>query len=145
MTYITIECSVIIEEIDFTDKAIRKILECSKFPFAVKFYFALHEVLGNSFESMVKKYGLSNKHKIMIRLEIGETYAKASVTDIAGGIPEEIWDELESTSFEDVLHKERGRGILFIKSIVSNFAFNVEKNGEATYYLEMVGDNNGES
>lgn len=145
MAHITIECNITIEDIKFTDKVLKKIMECSEFPYSVKFYFALHEVLVNSFESMVNMYGLASHHKILIELEVGPKTAKASVTDYAGGIPSNIWNEIEKNDFQDILYNERGRGILFIKSIVSNFIFNVKKNGEATYLLEMVGDNDGEN
>lgn len=82
--------------------------------------FVLHELIINSVEASIETAGGKN-------VEIAVLYENSeitmTVTDSAGGIPEEQWAVVTDLNVMDLSVSERGRGFLFIQHMVDQLWF----------------------
>lgn len=91
--------------------------------------FVLHELIINSVEASVKAASGKN---IEIALLYENSEITMTVTDSAGGIPEEQWAVVTDLNVMDLSFSERGRGFLFIQHMVDQLWFENLDDGQFT-------------
>lgn len=89
--------------------------------------FIIHELLINSFEATINKYGDDAHHyNLYAEVEMKKEEYIIQVSDKCGGVPQEVLTH----ELEDFLHNERGRGLLLIKELVDSLSFHHEHEDE---------------
>lgn len=108
------------QSVYFVDQMMESFVKFYELNEAQELCFVLHELIINAVEASIKTAGGKNI-EIAVLYENGEI--AMTVTDSAGGIPEEQWAVVTDLNVMDLAVSERGRGFLFIQHMVDRLWF----------------------
>ncbi|TXC91097.1 ATP-binding protein [Metabacillus litoralis] len=116
-----------LDEIESFDDALRDKFEEYSCSLQEHICFITHELLVNSFEATINKYGDdAHQYNLYAEVEMKEDEYIIQISDECGGVPQEAL----TYDLEDFLHNERGRGLLLIKELVDSISFHREHEEE---------------
>lgn len=110
------------ETVAIIDGILEKYIELYNLSHMREIAFVVHELVVNAVEAM-EEAQKQDKEKIQLNFSHKDEEIKITVTDSAGGIPEEYWDDIIYGEIEETTYSERGRGLFFIKHFVDQLWF----------------------
>ncbi|WP_028552202.1 ATP-binding protein [Paenibacillus sp. UNC451MF] len=137
--------------IDMSDEMAENFLKYSGVPQYRKLCYAVHELVINAVEATLRHQASVNEanrcsdsmgleHIIRLRMELEEGEVVITITNYAElGACQAIHSK-RSANMDDLLHEERGRGLLIAKRWSDQLTFDQEEDGKITIQLRKRGD-----
>lgn len=118
----TLPCSL--QSISYLDEVVPFVIEQSGEVTQQRFYFALHEILINSYESVQSQYGEQTEmNSLVVSIELNQEEVIGIVTDNGGGDIEQCQAIVNEKQIEETLFEDRGRGLLLVRELVDDVSF----------------------
>ncbi|WP_026672188.1 ATP-binding protein [Alkalihalobacterium bogoriense] len=118
----TLPCSL--QSISYLDEVVPFVIEQSGEVTQHRFYFALHEILINSYESVQSQYGdKTERNSLIVSIELNQEEVIGTVTDNGGGDIEHCQAIVNEKQIDETLFEDRGRGLLLVRELVDDVSF----------------------
>lgn len=110
------------QAICFVDQTMATYTDLYNIPDKRELCFVVHELVINAVEAMehAKK---GDDATIQIHVSQNKEQVKVTVTDQAGGIPQDQWTSILQFDLKEITYSDRGRGLFFVKNMVDHLWF----------------------
>lgn len=110
------------QSIYFVDQTMASYTDLYDLPSRKELCFVTHELVINAVEAMQNAQN-NDTEKIEVHVLQTRKQVQITVTDHAGGLPEEDWQKVLKYNLEELTFSDRGRGLFFIKNMVDEMWF----------------------